>query len=413
MSQEDSAEAARGVIAAHKVSMTSFLMTGLELEEQQYVHLFCDIAQTHFTVIRRALCEFISTNKPTTSKQKADLEEKRTGIQRRINQFREVQLAYCPCVASLLPMMVETTDAGDPTPAEKIPLHLPSSLSLALRQSIPHLTTKESLLREAQCDDALADIRRQRRILSGLVQFKKLNLAGQGNKPNTRVRSLYMRVQAKVTRSHQCYQRARQALLVLDPEGQWRPRLKELHAKDLTGPGKESDESNTRYQMSWIWTVPRASTEGQEALEGAELDESLRVEWAKARARLGRWKEELLLVQEEMRRAIEYLRWESDLWRQRAQLPPWKAPDVAHGIVAYARKQSSLSHALAGRFSSAWVPVLAQHGLVPQWDANGLADSTAEGMLEANLQDDATDDEHEQDEDGDDKSRGYDWDDLV
>lgn len=158
--------------------------------------------------------------------------------------------------------------------------------------------------------------------------------------------------------------------MVLDPGGEWGARLKELLTKDLTGPGREEGESNTRFQMSWIWTVPRASTEAQDALEGDELDESLRVEWAKSRARLERWKEELLLVQEEMRRAVEYLRWESDWWRQRAEMVAWKSPDIAHGITAYAWKQSWLSSALSERFSRAWAPVLVQNGLTPGWTVN-------------------------------------------
>jgi hypothetical protein len=35
LSKEDAEEAARGVISAHQTSMSSFLMTGIELEEQQ------------------------------------------------------------------------------------------------------------------------------------------------------------------------------------------------------------------------------------------------------------------------------------------------------------------------------------------------------------------------------------------
>ena len=43
----------------------------------------------------------------------------------------------------------------------------------------------ERQLREPQADDALADIRCQRCVIQGLWQFKKLNVSGTGNKPNT------------------------------------------------------------------------------------------------------------------------------------------------------------------------------------------------------------------------------------
>ncbi|KAF6741396.1 hypothetical protein DFP72DRAFT_1115848 [Ephemerocybe angulata] len=349
LNKEDAEEAGRGTVSAHQTSVSHFLMTGLDLEEQQ-----------------RSLIEHLKGNKLTTSKQKADLEEKRTGLQRRINQFRPVQLAYTPCVASLLPVL-DATDPGETVTPEKIPLHLPSSLSQVFRDSIPDLVGKEQRLREAQCDDALSEIRRQRRILTGLVQFKKLNLSGQGNKPNTRVRSLYNRIQSKITRAHLRYQVAREALCILAPNGAWCQRLQMLKTEDIRGPGKDSGTSNGRYIMSWIWLVQRAQTEGVEALEGDELDESLRVEWLKSRARLRRWEEEYLLVQEEMRRTIAYLDWEASLWSTRASAAPFKGPDVAHGIAAYAAKRASLSRALRTKFSDSWVPLLTRLKLQPQW----------------------------------------------
>lgn len=326
-----------------------------------------------------------------TSKQKADLEERRTGLQRRINQFREVQIAYSPCIATLLPVgggQAENEVRNQVHP-EDIPLHLPSSLPASLRHSITTLADKERRLREAQCDDALSDIRRQRRILTGLVQFKRLNLAGQGNKPNTRIRTLYNRIQLKITRAHQKYSTAREALLVLSPDGNWVHRLKVLHKDDIKGPGKEEGESSGRYVMSWIWMVPRAETEGTEALEGEELDESLRVEWMKSKARLERWEEEVLLVQEEMRRSIVYLRWESDWWLKRQLDVPSKSASIVHGINAYASKQSALLGALAQRFSDTWVPILRSLGLTPQW-----SDRTPVLVVPQPLQDTREDDEN-------------------
>ena len=35
LTQEDAAEAQRGIISPHKITLTAFLTTGLELEEQQ------------------------------------------------------------------------------------------------------------------------------------------------------------------------------------------------------------------------------------------------------------------------------------------------------------------------------------------------------------------------------------------
>jgi hypothetical protein len=42
LAQEDAANAATGVMQPHKSTSTSFLMKGLELEEQQYVIFYYD-----------------------------------------------------------------------------------------------------------------------------------------------------------------------------------------------------------------------------------------------------------------------------------------------------------------------------------------------------------------------------------
>jgi hypothetical protein len=288
---------------------------------------------------------------------------------RRINQWREVQVVYAPCVTTLLPSAtVDDTEGQQHTTPEDLALYLPSALPATLRSTIPLLVEKEKKLREAQCDDALGEIRRQRRILTGLVQFKKLNLAGQGNKPNTRVRSLYNRIQTKVTKADMRYQAARAALSTLDPNGDWSLRLQVLKPGDIRGPGKDPEEvSNGRFIMSWIWLVPRARSEGPDELRGDNLDESLRTEWVKAHARVQRWEEEYLLVQEEMRRTVVYLDWKAEWWNLRALLPPFRAADVAHGISAYAAKQAAMCSQLAARFSQVWEPVLESLGLNPQW----------------------------------------------
>jgi hypothetical protein len=194
----------------------------------------------------------------TTSKQKADLEDKRAALQRCINQWREVQLVYSPCVVTLLPNTNEALGDGiQTTYAENLPLHLPSSLPLLLHSTIYVLVKKEKKLCQAQCEDALGEIWRQRRILTGLIQFKKLNLGGQGNKPNTQVRSLYNHVQVKIVKADMRYQVVCAALCTLDPNGEWSLRLQVLKPTNIRGPGRDpEDGSNGRYLVSWIWLVP-------------------------------------------------------------------------------------------------------------------------------------------------------------
>jgi hypothetical protein len=238
-----------------------------------------------------------------TNKQVADLEDKCTSLRNQISRWREIQLLYMPCVGTLLAQCnAATTATESPTIAlaESIPLHLPSSLLEQLRQ-LPDISTvldKELRLCIAQADDSLADIRRQRRIISGLWQFKKTNVNGTGKRSSTRMQTLYARFNLRTQRCHES----------------WQSRLKDLKDNDIRGPGRDSDGSgNSRYEPSWIWLVPQVSSAPDMEDSELALDDSLQVEWAKSPARKERWEEEVLIIQEEMRRVIMYQHWRA-LW---------------------------------------------------------------------------------------------------
>ncbi len=291
-----------------------------------------------------------------SSKQQADLQEKRNGLFRRITQWREVQLAYMPMVASLLlktgTLALETDSASpDSELAENIPLHLPSSLP-SLFQTSPALSSlaeKEYRLRIGQADEALDDIRHGRRTITGLVQFKKLNISGAGNKPNTRYRAIHDRLQNRIQRSADTYCTAYEALLVLQPDGDWKTQFQKLLPTDIRGPGRQPDDpmnqSNSRYETSWIWLVGKRSTlldHGED-----EFDESLRAEWAKMKAHLDRWDEEYQLIQEEMRRTVAYLEWKAGWWRRQATHRSVEDASFLQGLRACAERQAYLLDRLA------------------------------------------------------------------
>ncbi|KAF7289354.1 CxC2 domain-containing protein [Mycena indigotica] len=62
---------------------------------------------------------------------------------------------------------------------------------------------------------------------------------------------------------------------------------------------------NTKRIMSWIWTAPGAFDDEEE-----QLHTTMRVEWCRAMARKTRWNEEVMLLEEEMRRTLRYLQWQ-------------------------------------------------------------------------------------------------------
>jgi hypothetical protein len=302
----------------------------------------------------------------------ADLEVKRTALRNRIQQWREAQLVYMPCVGSLLlQTLAPAADSPSVEPAESIPLHLPSSLTLSLRQSpeLPAVIEKERRLRVAQADDALADVRHQRRIISGLWQFKRLNVDGMGNKACTRIRALYNRFRLRTQRCAGHYRAARQALVALDPDGSWQSRLRVLKDEDIRGPGKDDDGvGNGRFEPSWIWLVARNHSAPDEGASEQVLDDSLQVEWSKSQARKDRWEEEVVIVQEEMRRVIAYHEWRARWWRSQAARRSDVDDSLLHGVAAYAEKQAHFSEQLAWQCAAYWLPVLKEKGFSPEWE---------------------------------------------
>ena len=182
-------------------------------------------------------CELSRTKGKKTSKQLADLEEKRSSLIRQLRIWRPIQLAYTPHVASLLPLVLGDTADGDGqySNPESMPLYLPSSLppEISERPELKDIREAECRLREAQADDSLADVRRLRRIIQGLWQFKKLNVSGTGNRPNTRMLDSHSRFDTKLQRVVNRYNIAYTALLALDSDGCWKERLKELKPSDV------------------------------------------------------------------------------------------------------------------------------------------------------------------------------------
>src|SRR5882757_2266321 len=91
---------------------------------------------------RRFRLEVARVNRAQTSKQSADIEDKRTSLRNRILQWRQVQLAYTPCVVPLIAQSLAASPDTLPDidesllpiePAESISLYLPSSLPQRLR----------------------------------------------------------------------------------------------------------------------------------------------------------------------------------------------------------------------------------------------------------------------------------------
>jgi hypothetical protein len=190
--------------------------------------------------------------------QLAKMQERKNSLRRRINAWTTVQHLYMPEISSI---RARTDRAASDTSAEiapyNLPLHLPSSLPARV-PCPPTLLKYELKLREAQCYEALDELRDHLRLRTHMYKYKNKNIVGQ--RANTRCQNMIHSVQEKVNASATKYRTARAALMKLsshslDDEG-WRARLLTLDEEDIRPlkEGEEGESEGTR-TLSWIWKV--------------------------------------------------------------------------------------------------------------------------------------------------------------
>jgi hypothetical protein len=81
-----------------------------------------------------------------------------------------------------------------------------------------------------------------------------------------------------------------------------------------------------------------------------------------------RWEEEVVIVQEEMRRVIAYHEWKAQWWRSQVARGSDTDDSRVHGVTAYAEKQAHLSEQLAWKCAERWLPALKERGVSPEWE---------------------------------------------
>ena len=80
---------------------------------------------------------------------------------------------------------------------------------------------------------------------------------------------------------------------------------------------------------------------------------ALGVEWAKAKARANRWEEEVILLDEEMRRVLEFCTWKASWWKKdflRKDLPG----PLAEGLSGYAAEQADVEERIRTAWTTKW-----------------------------------------------------------
>ncbi|KAJ6504317.1 hypothetical protein C8R47DRAFT_1210384 [Mycena vitilis] len=353
LKKDEEDAAAKGTAPLHGTSATAFLTAGLQLEDSQ----------------RRIKAQLLG---PTviTADRESKLQEYRLSLQAKLRAFRALQQVYTPAAIRRVERMETSRNPDAPAvKPENIRLFLPSELSDAERATgcAEGLADMEARLREAQYGDSLVKLRSTLHAKRHVLYWKGSNLSGQHG--STRSQTLVSAIGERVDAAAEKYRDARRALHALKGPT-YAPHFKPLKQADLTLDGEVTDDESaarkrlalieagkgartprhmagaSKKVLSWIWAAQGALDSEEE-----ELHESLRVEWARAKARKTRWEEEVNIIREEMRRILRYLEWETGVWEGRARVQRVDVPTATEeGLHAYALRQADFHRSLRDFF---------------------------------------------------------------
>ncbi|KAK0429799.1 hypothetical protein EV421DRAFT_1745077 [Armillaria borealis] len=257
--QEELAELAKGAQLMKGRSMTAFLTMGLELEDAQWRI----VAQTRESTL--------------TLNGESSVHERRLAFFKKVKIFRGLQRSYMPGVKGMIEEADAKRDPEEPAPqAEEIALWLPSHVPEHERVSMcdANLFDMEYKLREGH-DKIDAVAMKYRMAQNALKTLQGENSCG------------WFRVLQKDDVA---------PVQEAEIDDKAKRKLGRLGGRDSRSQKTKVSKKN----MSWIWT----EAGGPDEDESDFLHESVRVEWSKAWARRERWREEVKLLCEEMRRVL-------------------------------------------------------------------------------------------------------------
>ncbi|KAF8869244.1 hypothetical protein BD779DRAFT_1614570 [Infundibulicybe gibba] len=303
LAQEEAlAITSRKISVVHEDITPSLLISqGLELEDLQ----------------RRLQVDMRNLGAEATDLQRAKVVEDSNRLQRRIDAWIEVQHLYIPSVAALR-ARADREGGGAPVEPTNIQLMLPSHV-VDKAEVNQFLLQYEWRLRFAYAHDILQKLRRQVILRTHMYRHKDRHGSGQSYN----------------TRSH--------------------GELKPLLDNDIRAPSvAELDEvGEGRRTISWIWKVGQVESGSNDVMQQA-----LKIEWCKSRARAHRWQEECILLQEEIKRVLAFFEWEAQRWKKLAEYvnPPGSENDDAHeeGCRAYALQQIDNRDLMRSNCKRAW-----------------------------------------------------------
>ncbi|OCH90158.1 hypothetical protein OBBRIDRAFT_812834 [Obba rivulosa] len=284
--------------------------------------------------------------------QRSKVLERRNNLQRRLDNWTNIQTSYIAGVDTIRSRLMSAVLST--IHAEAHSLLLPSKICAYVPCHAVFLDY-EWRLWEGQAHEALDNLRRHLRLQTYLHKFKKQFVVGQW--PNTRARSSIESAQQKVNMDVATYRAAHVAmnsLALFLNKSNWQAILQRLEDDDVRAISDgQIFESKGHQMMSWIWKIAGVSHSDDDS--DPALHEALRIEWCRSRARADRWNEECNLLKEEMRRTIQFHKWQEIQWLSRAKaVLPTVTPDYVEGLIAFAHRQADIRSSMHKLCEKSW-----------------------------------------------------------
>ena len=267
----------------------------------------------------------IESQTVTNSRFKSEIDASRMKLRAAVDTWRKDQALYMPDIIK------HTSEAQN---VEDEILLLPSELKPSQREFhwFDTLAQFEREIRKGQATDALSNLRLSLRYKDSLRKERKQ--IAYGNRNRTRASVLLERVAVLIDKRADTYRRARDALLALgmsvdDTEF---PHLAPEHVT-LTLTYSPKELGSGTYTGSWIWEEgPRGVLSDEEEDKWEEEGTPMsflfeaklicspgnKVEWFRAKIDLQQWKEELEILDEELKRTARWFATMSKIWREKA-----------------------------------------------------------------------------------------------
>ncbi|KAF8210750.1 hypothetical protein K438DRAFT_1958972 [Mycena galopus ATCC 62051] len=351
LAEEEHARVIRDGELALAVKPGPFLMEGIDLQQAQAA-LQLEAKRINHTTI-----------------QVTSLQRLRTQLLMKVKVFHNIQVTYMPSLQTWLAQQEPALPATNTAKPETIPIYLPSSL------------LAEDSLRKAQADQGLRELCAALHTRVFASKFKRKNLDGQGAYTKTRelVDGIEDRVRGAtallVLRSCRCEAQEEvrgineRALNAEEKEENRKARLlaglpEEADGNDVDQYGDAVEPTTLFYletgeghrSLSWIWYT--ASTrKSADVTADSSLHEDIHIEWTKARARAECWKEELILLEEEMRRILVFCAWKAHWWDEKLDAHPGVSMELAEGLWAYVLEQAAQEQAWESEWRRKWEAV--------------------------------------------------------